>query len=105
LEKNKDVGPVIIEGHTDNVGSRAYNTDLSKRRAKAVETYLVSKGIAAKRLRSDGFGFDKPVAPNDTPLNRAKNRRTEFKVVDEKAEAEKKEAEKKDAAKKDEPKK
>jgi OOP family OmpA-OmpF porin len=99
LEKNKDVGPVIIEGHTDNVGSRAYNIDLSKRRAKAVENYLVTKGIAQKRLRSDGFGFDKPVAPNDTPLNRAKNRRTEFKVVDEKAEAEKKDAAKKDAPK------
>lgn len=93
LEKNKDVGPVIIEGHTDNVGSRAYNIDLSRRRAKAVENYLVSKGIAAKRLRSDGFGFDKPVAPNDTPLNRAKNRRTEFKVVDEKAEKDKKDGE------------
>lgn len=88
LEKNKDVGPVIIEGHTDNVGSRAYNIDLSKRRAKAVENYLVGKGIAAKRLRSDGFGFDRPVAPNDTPLNRAKNRRTEFKLVDEKKDEE-----------------
>ncbi|MEW5739524.1 MAG: OmpA family protein, partial [Myxococcota bacterium] len=90
LEKNKDVGPVIIEGHTDNVGTRPYNLDLSKRRAKAVENYLISKGIAAKRLRSDGFGFDRPVAPNDTPLNRAKNRRTEFKLIDEKKEEEEK---------------
>lgn len=88
LEKNKDVGPVIIEGHTDNVGSRAYNLDLSKRRAKAVENYLIGKGIDPRRLRSDGFGFDRPVAPNDTPLNRAKNRRTEFKLIDEKKEEE-----------------
>lgn len=83
LRKNPDVGPVLIEGHTDNVGSREYNLTLSKRRAKAVETYLVEKGIAPKRLRSEGFGFDRPIAPNDTPLGRAKNRRTEFKLVDE----------------------
>ncbi|MFZ5446986.1 MAG: OmpA family protein [Myxococcota bacterium] len=83
LAKNPDVGPVLIEGHTDNVGSREANLNLSKRRAKAVENYLVGKGIAPKRLRSDGFGFDRPVAPNDTPLGRAKNRRTEFKLLDE----------------------
>jgi len=83
LAANPDVGPVVIEGHTDSVGPRLFNTDLSKRRAKAVEEYLVTKGIAQSRLRSDGFGFDRPIAPNDTPLNRAKNRRTEFKLVDE----------------------
>lgn len=83
LTKNPDVGPVLIEGHTDNVGSRDANMSLSKRRAKAVEKYLVDKGIAQKRLKSDGFGFDKPIATNDTPLGRAKNRRTEFKLLDE----------------------
>lgn len=83
LKKNPDVGPVIIEGHTDNVGSRDANINLSKRRARSVEKYLVEKGIAAKRLRSEGFGFDKPIATNDTPLGRAKNRRTEFKLLDE----------------------
>ncbi len=83
LAANKDVGPVVIEGHTDNVGPRALNTDLSRRRAKAVEGYLITKGIDKERLRSDGFGFDRPIAPNDTPLNRARNRRTEFKLVDE----------------------
>lgn len=83
LTKNPDVGPVLIEGHTDNVGSREVNINLSKRRAKSVENYLIGKGIAAKRLRSDGFGFDKPIATNDTPLGRAKNRRTEFKLLDE----------------------
>ncbi len=83
LKANKDVGPVVIEGHTDNVGPRLFNIDLSKRRAKAVEDYLILKGIDKTRLRSDGFGFDRPIAPNDTPLNRAKNRRTEFRLVDE----------------------
>lgn len=83
LSTNPDVGPVLIEGHTDNVGTRAYNLDLSKRRAKSVEDYLLKKGIAPKRLRSDGFGFDKPLVPNDSALNRAKNRRTEFRLVEE----------------------
>ena len=83
LSKNPDVGPVLIEGHTDNVGSREANMILPKRRARAVEKYLESKGISAKRLRSEGYGFDKPLATNDTPLGRAKNRRTEFKLVEE----------------------
>jgi OmpA-OmpF porin, OOP family len=83
LTKNPDVGPVLIEGHTDNVGSREANMSLSKRRAGAVVKYLVSKGISAKRLRSEGYGFDKPIATNDTPLGRAKNRRTDFKLVEE----------------------
>ncbi len=83
LVENPTVGPVLIEGHTDNVGSRAYNIDLSRRRAKAVEDYLIVKGIAKERLRSDGFGFDRPIAPNDSALNRARNRRTEFRLVEE----------------------
>ncbi|MBL9038555.1 MAG: OmpA family protein [Archangium sp.] len=83
LLDNMDVGPVLIEGHTDNVGPRAFNIDLSRRRAKAVEDYLIEHGVETRRLRSEGFGFDKPIAPNDTPLNRAKNRRTEFRLVDE----------------------
>ncbi len=83
LKKNPDVGPVLIEGHTDNIGSREVNLNLSKRRAKSVVNYLIEKGIDAKRLRSDGFGFDRPVATNDTPLGRAKNRRTEFKLLEE----------------------
>ncbi len=83
LVKNPDVGPVLIEGHTDNVGSREANMSLSKRRAKAVEKYLNGKGIDAKRLRSEGYGFDKPLSTNETPLGRAKNRRTEFKLLDE----------------------
>lgn len=81
LLKNPVLGTVVIEGHTDNVGSRAYNLDLSKRRAKSVVEYLVKKGVERKRLRSEGFGFEKPIATNATPLGRAKNRRTEFRLL------------------------
>lgn len=87
LADNPEIGPVLIEGHTDNRGSRPYNLDLSKRRAQAVVDYLVAKGIAKKRLKSAGFGFDRPVADNETPLGRAKNRRTEFKLVEEDGDA------------------
>lgn len=90
LAENPEVGPVLIEGHTDNRGPKAYNQDLSERRAKSVAGYLVKKGIAKQRLKSKGYGFDRPVADNDTPLGRAKNRRTEFKLVGEEKEAEKK---------------
>ncbi len=83
LRKHPEVGPVLIEGHTDNRGSRAVNLDLSDRRAKAVLDYLVKKGIDAKRLRSKGFGFDRPVDTNNTALGRAKNRRVEFRLLRE----------------------
>jgi outer membrane protein OmpA-like peptidoglycan-associated protein len=77
-----DVGPVLIEGHTDNRGGHEYNLDLSNRRAKAVENYLVGKGVDRKRLRSQGFSYDKPIASNETPLGRAKNRRTDFRLIE-----------------------
>ncbi|MBX5482043.1 MAG: OmpA family protein [Myxococcaceae bacterium] len=78
LKEHPEVGPVTIEGHTDNRGGAAYNRDLSTRRARAVLEYLVRKGIDRKRLRAKGYGEDSPIAPNDTPLGRAKNRRVEF---------------------------
>jgi outer membrane protein OmpA-like peptidoglycan-associated protein len=67
-----------LEGHTDSVGSDAYNLKLSKRRAEAVRDYLVSKGIAASRLTTEGYGESKPVASNDTAEGRAQNRRVEI---------------------------
>jgi len=88
LLQNPEVGPVLIEGHTDNRGSHAYNLDLSNRRAKAVEDYLVNKGVDRKRLRSQGFSFDRPIGSNDTPLGRAKNRRTDFRLIEADAAAE-----------------
>jgi outer membrane protein OmpA-like peptidoglycan-associated protein len=73
---------MAVYGHTDSHGSAVMNTQLSKDRAKAVLTYLTKKGIAPKRLESDGFGPDKPISTNDTEDGRAKNRRVEFKVLE-----------------------
>lgn len=72
-----------IYGHTDNVGSDATNLNLSKERAAAVRQYVIGKGIAEGRLESEGFGEGKPVTTNDTAEGRAKNRRVEFKILDE----------------------
>jgi OmpA-OmpF porin, OOP family len=72
-----------IEGHADKrrTSERQYNIDLSTRRARAVEDYLVNQGgIARDRLKSTGYGFDRPVAPNDTEANMQKNRRTEIYI-------------------------
>ena len=69
---------VAIHGHTDNVGGAKYNMKLSNGRADAVKTYLVSKGVAASRVATKGFGFTKPIADNSNPQGRAKNRRIEF---------------------------
>ena len=72
---------IEISGHTDNVGSAKFNKSLSEKRAKAVVDYLISKGISADRLTYVGYGFDQPIASNDTPEGRQQNRRTEFKVI------------------------
>ena len=72
---------VRVAGHTDNVGDKSYNLDLSKRRAHSVTAYLQSQGIASSRLQSVGYGMEHPVATNDTPSGRAKNRRTECEIV------------------------
>ncbi|MGI6321082.1 MAG: OmpA family protein [Bacteroidales bacterium] len=72
---------IEISGHTDNVGSAQYNKKLSESRAKSVVDYLTSKGINKDRLSFAGYGFDEPIAPNDTEEGRQLNRRTEFKIV------------------------
>ena len=69
---------VEIDGHTDNIGSAAYNENLSQKRAEAVLKFLTNKGISAENLRGVGKGFSMPVASNDTEEGRAKNRRVEF---------------------------
>jgi len=66
-----------IDGHTDSVGSDAYNMKLSERRANAARDYLVSQGIDASRITTQGFGESKPIASNDTEEGRAQNRRVE----------------------------
>jgi len=71
---------ISVEGHTDATGTDAINDKLSEERAKVCADYLISKGIAADRVTSQGFGSKNPVADNKTPEGRAKNRRTEFKL-------------------------
>ena len=70
-----------IQGHTDNVGTREYNQDLSDRRASAVKYEMVKRGVEEYRLRPRGFGFSQPDTTNDTEENRARNRRTVFKII------------------------
>jgi OOP family OmpA-OmpF porin len=72
---------IIAVGHTDNIGSAAYNQALSERRANAVKDYLVSKGIEKNRVYTEGKGMKNPIASNSTAEGRAKNRRTEIEVV------------------------
>ena len=81
--KVKDINleVVIAVGHTDSVGSDAYNQKLSTRRAEAVKAYLVSKGIEKNRVYTEGKGEKQPVADNKTAEGRAKNRRVEIEVV------------------------
>lgn len=72
---------IIAVGHTDSVGTDAYNQKLSVRRSEAVKAYLVSKGIEANRVYTEGKGEKQPVADNKSAAGRAKNRRVEIEVV------------------------
>lgn len=71
---------IYIHGHTDNVGSSEDNLNLSTNRAQSIYNYLIQEGIDKKRLQFKGFGEDKPIANNEHPLGRKKNRRVEFLV-------------------------
>jgi outer membrane protein OmpA-like peptidoglycan-associated protein len=72
---------IEISGHTDNVGPDQINQTLSENRAKSVYQYLITNGIVASRLVYKGYGKTQPIASNDTDEDRAKNRRTEFKII------------------------
>jgi outer membrane protein OmpA-like peptidoglycan-associated protein/tetratricopeptide (TPR) repeat protein len=72
---------IEISGHTDSKGADTYNKTLSNNRAKAVVDYLITKGIAADRLTSVGYGEEQPIDTNDTEDGRQMNRRTEFKIL------------------------
>jgi outer membrane protein OmpA-like peptidoglycan-associated protein len=72
---------VEVAGHTDDIGSARYNLKLSQARAEVVMNWLIAKGIDAERLSARGYGERKPFAPNNSPENRAKNRRIEFERI------------------------
>jgi type IX secretion system PorP/SprF family membrane protein len=80
IELHKNIS-VIIEGHTDNIGSEQYNMFLSQRRATSVLNYLTEKGIDKKILTAKGLGEVKPIASNANPSGRALNRRTEIYII------------------------
>lgn len=71
---------IIIQGHTDSTGSDAVNQPLSERRARRVMEYLVSQGVPASKLSAVGYGSSRPAVPNDTPANRALNRRVQLEI-------------------------
>lgn len=83
LQQNQAM-PVIVEGHTDNMGSDAYNQKLSEQRADAVRDYLIQKGIASARIQIKGYGESRPIADNKTPEGQAQNRRAELGVSPDK---------------------
>jgi outer membrane protein OmpA-like peptidoglycan-associated protein len=74
LQENPELR-IMVEGYTDSVGSEAYNQRLSERRAEAVRSHMVAQGIAPERIDTRGYGEGNPVASNDTPEGRARNRR------------------------------
>ena len=79
--KGVNVEVIIATGHTDSVGSDAYNQKLSVRRAEAVKAYLVKKGVDPKQVYTEDKGEKQPIASNKTKQGRAKNRRVEIEVV------------------------
>jgi outer membrane protein OmpA-like peptidoglycan-associated protein len=80
LKKYEDT-EILIEGHTDNKGDASYNQKLSVRRAKEVEKRLKEIGVQNNRLTTKGYGFDQPIASNDTETGRQENRRVEVIIV------------------------
>lgn len=72
---------IRVEGHTDSVGSAAYNQTLSENRANSVRSYLVQRGVAASRIEAVGYGLTRPIADNATEAGRAQNRRVEILIV------------------------
>ena len=79
MNENKDK-KANLSGHTDSIGTEAYNQALSERRVNSVKDYVVKKGVDSSRVSGQGFGESKPIADNKTREGRAKNRRVEIKV-------------------------
>jgi outer membrane protein OmpA-like peptidoglycan-associated protein len=83
LRDNAQIKRLRIEGHTDAVGSAASNMTLSQLRANAVKAQLVKNGVESGRLEAVGYGKTQPLASNATSAGRAKNRRTEFRIIEQ----------------------
>lgn len=79
--KNKPSVTILVEGHTDNIGSNKTNDALSLARAEGVKKYLVAKGIEPRRIKTKGYGKRKPIVDNDTEEHRRLNRRTEIVII------------------------
>ena len=79
--QNNPQTDVVINGHTDNTGTRAVNDRLSKERAQAVANYLIGSGVSSSRLTTNGLAYDYPVADNSTEAGRAQNRRVEIYIT------------------------
>jgi len=80
MMRNPRIKLVEVQRHTDNTGTAEHNQDLSQRRADAVKAWLVANGVDASRLETKGYGQTRPLAPNVTVANRAKNRRVQFVI-------------------------
>lgn len=82
LIRHPEIARVEVQGHTDNSGTPEHNKILSEQRAEAVRAWLVQHGVAADRLVARGYGQEKPLVPNVTPQNRARNRRVQFIILE-----------------------
>ena len=82
LLEHTEITKVRVEGHTDSRAGRRYNKKLSQRRAASVVKWLIKHGIDKRRLTSEGFGLERPVATNHTEEGRRQNRRVEFHIVE-----------------------
>ncbi len=99
LSDHPEIKKVRVEGHTDSRAGDKYNKRLSKRRADSVKAYLVSKGIAGRRLNARGYGEEKPIADNGTEEGRFQNRRVEFTILEREGGAAKPDKKKKEKEK------
>ncbi|WP_437958249.1 OmpA family protein [Sorangium sp. So ce119] len=82
LKDHPEILKIEVQGHTDDRGTRQFNTKLSQARAESVQRALVERGIAADRLQAKGYGPDVPIAENKTEAGRQKNRRVQFNIVE-----------------------
>jgi outer membrane protein OmpA-like peptidoglycan-associated protein len=83
MAEHPEIKKIEVQGHTDNRGGKKYNQKLSERRAASVVKWLTTRGsVDPSRLTSQGYGMDEPIADNDTPEGRQKNRRVQFKIIE-----------------------